>query len=89
MRRQEVEVLSDQSNAVVIRHPSRHFPGCLIQGDSLYIMLQSLAIVQSEADVLSEEAAGELRDVVESLSGLMSNYRAALLSHGIPLPFGD
>lgn len=50
-------------------------------------MLQSLLVVQSEADVLSEEAAGELRDVVESLSELMSNYRAVLLSHGIPSPF--
>ena len=89
MRRQEVEVFSDLSNAVVLRTPSRHFPGCLIQGDSLHILLQSLAVVQSEADVLSEEAAGELRDVLESLSELMSNYRAALLSHGIPLPFGD
>ncbi|MGG7604016.1 DUF6959 family protein [Massilia sp. BKSP1R2A-1] len=87
MRREEVEVFSDESKAVVIRHLSRHFPGCLIQGDSLSIMLQSLLVVQSEADVLSEEAAGELRDVVESLSELMSNYRAVLLSHGIPSPF--
>jgi len=89
MRRQEFEVFSDQSNAVVVRHPSRQFPGCLIQGDSLSILLQSLMVVQSEADVLSEEAAGELRDVVESLSELMSNYRAALLSHGILLPSSD
>jgi hypothetical protein len=89
MRRQEVEVFSDQSNAVVIRHPSRQFPGCLIQGDSLYILLQSLAVVQSEADVLSEEAAGELADVIDSLSELLSNYKAALLGHNIALPFGD
>lgn len=88
MRRQEVEVLSDQSNAVVIRHPSRHFPRCLIKGDSLYSLLQSLAVVHSEVDILSEEAAGELRDVVESLSELMLHYRATLLSHGIALPFG-
>jgi hypothetical protein len=87
MRREEVEVFSDESKAVVIRHLSQHFPGCLIQGDSLSIMLQSLLVVQSEANVLSEEAAGELRDVVESLSELMSNYRAVLLSHGIPSPF--
>ncbi len=89
MRRQEVEIFSDQSNAVVIRHPLRHFPGCLIQGDSLHTLLQSLAIVRSEASVLSEEAAGELEAVVEQLSDLMSHYRATLISHNIPFLFHD
>ncbi|MFP5390018.1 MAG: DUF6959 family protein [Gammaproteobacteria bacterium] len=89
MHRQEFEILSGESNTVVIRHPLRHFPGCLIQGDSLHILLQSLAIVQSEAGRLSEEAAGELDGVVEKLSDLMLHYRAALISHDIPFPFDD
>jgi hypothetical protein len=89
MYRQEVEIFSDQSNAVVMRHPGRSFPGCLIQGDSLCALLQSLAIVQSEAGHLSEDAAGELKDIVDRLSDLMVNYRATLISHDIPLPFCD
>ncbi len=87
MHRQEVEIFSDQSNAVVIRHPSRQFPGCLIQGDSLHIVLQSLATVQSEASGLSDEASGELDDVIVKLSELMSHYRATLIRHDLPLPF--
>ncbi|WP_374040997.1 hypothetical protein [Massilia sp. PAMC28688] len=80
MYRQEVEIFSDQSNAVVMRHPGRNFPGCLIQGDSLYALLQSLAIVQSETERLSEEAAGELEDVVARLPDLMANYRTTLIT---------
>jgi hypothetical protein len=84
---QEVEIFSDATNAAVMRHPGRRFPGCLIQGDSLNNLLQSLTIVQSEASCLSEETAGELADIVEQLSDLMSHYRATLISHNIPLPF--
>lgn len=84
---QEVEIFSDASNAAVMRHPSRSFPGCLVQGDSLHNLLQSLTIVQSEASCLSEETAGELADVVAQLSDLISHYRATLMSHNIPLPF--
>jgi len=89
MHIQEVEIFSDASNATVLRHPGRQFPGCLVQGDSLHILLTSLAIVQSEAGSLSEEAAGELADVVERLSDLMAHYRATLSLHNIALPFHD
>jgi hypothetical protein len=89
MHIQEVEIFSDQSNAAVMRHPGRNFPGCLIQGDSLSILLRSLAIVQSEAGRLSDEAAGELTDVIGQLSDLMEHYKATLKNHEIPLPFSD
>lgn len=86
---QEVEIYSDESNAVVMRHPWRKFPGCLVQGDSLSILLRSLKVVQSEGACLCDEAAGELAETVEQLSDLMSHYKATLMSHNIPLPFSD
>jgi hypothetical protein len=84
---ESVEIFSDESNAAIMRHPGRHFPGCLIQGDSLSILVSSLAVVQSEANCLSEDAAGELADVAERLSDLLEHYKAVLLSHNIALPF--
>lgn len=86
---QEVEIFSDASNAVVMRHPQRNFPGCLIQGDTLSVLLQPLKVVQSEAACLSEEAAGELADTVEQLSDLVSHYKVTLMSNNISLPFSD
>jgi hypothetical protein len=32
MRTENVEILSDKSNAAVLRHPDRVFPGVLVQG---------------------------------------------------------
>jgi len=40
MERKEVEVLSEASNYAVIRMPGRHFPGYVVQGDSLSHFMQ-------------------------------------------------
>jgi len=40
MRTEVVEIYSDQANAAVIRHPSRKFPGVLVQGDTLHLSCQ-------------------------------------------------
>ncbi len=87
MHTESVEIYSDAPNAAVMRHPDRQFPGCLIQGDSLHILVSSLAVVQSEADCLSEEAAGELAEVTERLTQLLEHYKATLLRHDLKLPF--
>ena len=87
MHIEPVEIYSDASNAAVMRHPGRQFPGCLIQGDSLHSLAGSLAVVQAEADCLSEEAAGELELVVERLTQLLEHYKTTLASHNLELPF--
>lgn len=38
MHTADVEIYSDQTNAAVLRHPGRRFPGLLVQGDSLYAL---------------------------------------------------
>jgi predicted RNase H-like HicB family nuclease len=89
MRRAEVEIYSDASNAAILRHPERRFPGCLIQGDSLSELLQSLERVARESGALSEDAAADLADVVEALEEKLAHYKATLLAHGIELPFNE
>lgn len=87
MRRVEVEIYADSGNDVILRHPGRHFPGCLIPGDSLRIMLQSLKAVARESSALSGEAASELDDVICALSDRLARYKTVLHAHHIDLPF--
>ncbi len=86
MRKAELEILSDQTNAAIMRHPDRRFPGVLIQGDSL----SSLC---GDADELCDllgrgsdyyEEANLLRNKLQSY---LTHYKAVLLEHDIPLPF--
>ena len=41
MHTELVEVLSDDTNRAILRHPARRFPGVLVQGDSLYSMCKN------------------------------------------------
>ncbi|WP_371933305.1 DUF6959 family protein [Ruegeria discodermiae] len=42
MREELVEIYSDETNATVLRHPRRKFPGVLLQGDTLHNICQRL-----------------------------------------------
>lgn len=87
MKLSEVEIYSDATNMAVMRHPSRNFPGVLIQGDSLHRLLSELAVVLAEKGTLSEEAAAELEGIHEELSEKLSHYTKVLQAHGLELPF--
>ena len=89
MRVEPVDIYSDASNAAVLRHPGRRYPGCLIQGDSLFALVQTLRTVQLESARLSEDASDGLTQVAEYLAELLAHYRAVLVAHDIELPFRD
>lgn len=85
MRTGNVEIYSDQSNAAVLRHPGRRFPGVLIQGDTLHALCQQA----SEALGPGPDARDELESLRDTLHLLLDHYRAVLDEHGIALPFVD
>lgn len=90
MRRIEVEVLSEASNLAVIKLPGRAFPGSVVQGDSLSILLSLARSVRDRARLtvdpeLAEEAA-ELHDL---LQGRLLHYQSTLLASGWQLPYGS
>jgi predicted RNase H-like HicB family nuclease len=87
MRKESVEIYSDASNAAVLRHPGRSYPGVLLQGDTLQTLVQSLQVVLAESPSLSEEASDELSDVVERLEEFLAHYKSVLREHSIDLPF--
>ena len=88
MKEEKVEIYSDASNIAVMRHPRRSFPGSLIQGDSLFILLQLVKEAQEElAKGESENAAEVLEELSELLEGRLKHYEEVLESHGIELPY--
>ena len=88
MRIEHVEIYSDQSNAVVMRHPGRRFPGLLVQGDAVSEMCREgdRACAQA-ANLLSEDGHGELNDLRGKLRAWLDEYTRVLQEHGLPLPF--
>ena len=86
MREELVEIYSDKTNAVVLRHPGRKFPGVLIQGDTLHALCQRLDSALTELG-RDSDAYGQLNDLRNSLWSLKNHYKSVLLEHDCPLPF--
>lgn len=88
MRQEVVEILSDQTNAAVMRHPDRRFPGVLVQGDTLHSLCQRS---DSACRKLHRGAPGydEANEVRNALWGLLNHYKTVLGEHDLPLPFSE
>lgn len=90
MQTREVEIYSDRSNAVVMRHPGRRFPGVLIQGDSLHrLCLQADSACSAARGRLGEDACDELNALRNMLWSHLNHYKSVLAEHRIPLPFNE
>jgi hypothetical protein len=74
-----VEALTDQRNYAVTRLPQRHFPGVVVQGDSLSTLVgylrDALAAIRSGDTDVAVAVVGE---VLETLEGVQRDYEAAL-----------
>jgi hypothetical protein len=88
MERIEVEVLSQTTNAAVVRMPTRRFPGVVIQGDSLHILHQlAESVVQMAVLHADDELSGEAEGLRDLLAGYVASYEDILKVHGIDLPY--
>ncbi|MCW5715154.1 MAG: hypothetical protein KIT43_11640 [Bauldia sp.] len=88
MRNEVVEVLSDRTNAVVLRHPGRAFPGVLVQGDSLHGLCQR-ADSACEKTGRDDPGFDDLNSLRNALQSLLTHYKATLAEHNIALPFSE
>ena len=88
MRVDSVEIFADTTNTAVMRHPGRHFPGILVQGDSLYSLCCLADEVCSTVGRQSTgfEQANELRN---RLWSYLNHYKSVLDDHSLPLPFSE
>ncbi|WP_372237542.1 DUF6959 family protein [Pseudomonas sp. Hp2] len=90
MHIRNVEIYSDQSNAVIMRHPDRRFPGVLVQGDSLYsLCVQADDACAAARGKLSSSAYDELNELRNALWNYLNHYKSVLGEHQISLPFSD
>ena len=88
MRVEPVEIYSDETNAAVMRHPGRKFPGFLFQGDVLFsLCMQADEVCTSIGRGATGFAqANELRN---RLWSALNHYKATLDEHNIRLPFSE
>jgi hypothetical protein len=90
MRTATVEIFSDQTNAAVMRHPERRFPGVLIQGDSLYVLCRQADVVcESAKHSLDSGTYDELNELRNQIWGYLNHYKTVLSEHQLPLPFSE
>lgn len=81
-------MLTPQHNDAVLRLPRRRFPGVLVQGDSLHVLVEEVERVQhalNGGDLAGARA--ELDAVAQRLGQLRDIYISVLDAAGIGLPF--
>ena len=90
MRRESVEIYSDETNRSVMRHPGRKFPGVLVQGDTLYSLCKAAdEACEAARKARCDEASDELNAVRNQHWSLVNHYKSVLHEHGFQLPFSE
>lgn len=75
MYKAEVEIWSDVSDLVIMRHPDRRYPGLLIQGNDLLGLCNLLADVIANARGTADEATMfGLQFLLDDLRDRMTHY---------------
>jgi hypothetical protein len=88
MVEKSIEVYDETSNYAIVRMPGRAFPGCVVQGDSLAILLGHARVVLDRARLSpDEELVGEAEELVEHLESRLAHYESVLRAHGIRRPY--
>lgn len=88
MRTEPVEIYSDATNAAVMRHPGRNFPGMLIQGDTLHGLSSMAAAALADAEPDTDHWH-DLKELADELRSLVDFYAQVMREHGLQLPFSD
>jgi len=88
MHVENVEIFSDATNKAIMRHPDRHFPDVLIQGDTLHSLCQK-ADAACQKVGRGSSGYGELNQLRNSLWAYLTHYKFVLAEHDIQLPFSE
>lgn len=88
MEYMELEVYSQATNRAVVKMPGRHFPGLVIQGDTLSSLLYLAESICEKSEKTSDvDLFNESRELRDNLQQLLLHYEATLSKHNIPLPY--
>ena len=90
MKQRDVEIYSDTTNFVVMRHPDRKYPGALIQGDTLFVLCRMADDACKEAKAAGCQVAfEEINELRNALWERLNHYKQVLVEHNIGLPFSE
>lgn len=83
-----VELFSAPTNNAVIRMPGRHYPGVLIQGDTLASLLDIAREIEALVDFESgSQLADRVIDLRKRLESMVSWYEERMIDAGLTLPY--
>jgi hypothetical protein len=88
MKIKSIEVFSEDTNVAIVRAPGRRFPGSVIQGDSLSILVgHAKTIWEKVKDSGDEDLLEASLQLVDLLGSRLDHYARVLTDHGIELPY--
>jgi len=87
MLKETVDVLSARPGVLVMRHPGRHYPGILVQGDTLKELARLARSIMDTVLTDPHEAIDGAEYLTSQLEYLVSEYEQALTAHKIELPY--
>ncbi|WP_437485245.1 hypothetical protein WME75_00360 [Sorangium sp. So ce1014] len=88
MKRVELDVVTEMTNAAIMRMHGRKFPGIVLQGDSLnYLRVLAADVKKRLAGINDEELIDSVRELESLLQGYTRAYETALEGEGIDLPY--
>jgi len=85
-----LEVLSEASNYSVVRMPGRNYPGCVIQGDSRWVLWDCARAVADgvrKGAATDEDFLDAVEELHNSLLARLLHYQEVLGREGISLPY--
>ena len=83
-----VEVFSNDINRVILRTSGRHFPGIVLQGDTLRGLLRlSERLFSRLPNESDDELLDDAEDLRDRLKELLIHYENVLMAHHMELPY--
>ncbi|MBL8827879.1 MAG: hypothetical protein JNM18_12960 [Planctomycetaceae bacterium] len=84
-----IEVFAHDSNFAVMKPPGRHYPGCVIQGDSLATlcrMANRITEFARSTEIDDEDVLWDIQELNNALIGRLLHYQDVLRRHNIDFP---
>ena len=85
---EEIKFLHKSGMYLVAHHIGRHYPGVLIQGDTLKLLYDNLAEAVEEIAKDPREGIEFITYIQEELLEHLVHYEEVLKENGIDLPYG-
>lgn len=88
MKTIQIDIVSETVNCPVVQMPGRKYPGVVLQGDSLKILLDSTEEIQQLCrSARNADLSAAVASLREKLAGYVASYEEAMKEAGRELPY--